>query len=749
MKHIMAAVLVLAAAASPAHGQGSRTVLGRVASGPDDTPLPGARVIVRGTAIEGVTDQRGTVQLVGVPRRPFMIVFERLGFNADSVKVTADQTLVTMTLQPVPVQLAPVIAEAPAAARQRFEEVAQTSTINLAPAEITSAPGLAEADVTRAIQLLPGTVSKNDFSTTLNIRGGEGDQNLFQLDGITLFNPTHMGGLFSTFDASAVETVELITGGFPATYGGRLSSVVDVQLREGNPSRFSARGQLSLLSAKLLVEGPVGRTGVRYLVGGRRTYADAIVNTFSPGTLPYYFADGLAKVTAPTPGNGSVSFTGYWGRDVLDFDWEDDASARTSVNVLFDWGNRAAGFSLEQPIGPFVLQHHLGVSKFTTSLAVESDLAGVKNTARLRSAAASVSLPRILGHDIRIGGAIEAYRMEYDIGSEAIGAEFFNDAYHPTVRSLFVDDQWRPFEWLILRPGVRFQSVAEADFESAAPRVSVKLFAGDNHAFVGSIGRYHQAIHSLRDQEIPYAIFEFWVGAGEFIPVGRSDHVVLGFERWVLPDLSVTVEGYRKTFANLVTRNREQDLKRRDDDFIPTEGDAWGGDVLIRKYSGKVTGWVAYSFTNASRTADGETFPPAHDRRHTVNIVAQTDGPWGSELGVRWGYGSPLPFNGFRGQWRHRVYDEVTHSFDNFNDEPIASEERNAERYPAYNRLDISLRWETVKWGGLLKPYVQLVNAYNRKNVFVYTFDYDRPPPIRKGISQIPLVPTFGVEFQW
>ena len=168
---------------------------------------------------------------------------------------------------------------------------------------------------------------------------------------------------------------------------------------------------------------------------------------------------------------------------------------------------------------------------------------------------------------------------------------------------------------------------------------------------------------------------------------------------------------------------------------------------MVRKYGAKLHGWLAYSFSKTSRVAAGEDFTPAHDRRHTLDIVLQSDGPLGSTMGVRWGFGSPLPYTDFVGEWRHREYNAIIHAFEDFENEPIPATRRNRARYPSYHRLDVSLRWEVNKWGGVLRPYFQVANIYNRRNVFVYTYHYDDRPATRTGISQLPLLPSFGLEF--
>jgi hypothetical protein len=336
--------------------------------------------------------------------------------------------------------------------------------------------------------------------------------------------------------------------------------------------------------------------------------------------------------------------------------------------------------------------------------------------------------------------------MNYGVRSLALETSLFQAHYAPTVWSLFADDRWRVAGWLLLRPGARLDYVTGPDQAFVSPRISFRTFLSPTDAIQGSVGRYHQAIHSIRDQEIPVTIFEFWIGADRYIPVGRSDHVVLGYERWFGRDIQLTVEGYRKTFANLVTPNRGQDLRLAGDEFIPADGDAWGADLLLRKHAGAVRGWIAYGYTRTVRRAQGVEFPPAHDRRHTLNVIAFLPGPIGSDLGVRFGVGSPLPYTGFIGEWDHRLYDATTNRFSDYETEPISST-INGQRYPTYTRLDVSLRWQFEKWGGQWEPYVQVANVYNRMNPFVYVFDYDTAPPTRTGVSQIPLLPTVGVEF--
>ena len=731
---------------TPAAAQQERAVRGQVRAVEDSVPLASVLVAIVRTGLATLTDDSGRFVIRGAPGGRLQIAVRRLGIAADTVVLAAERDTLTVYVRARAVTLAPVVVVGErSVALERFETVAQTSTVTLERADITSTPGLLEADVLRVVQLLPGLVVKNDYTIGYNVRGGESDQNLIQLDGVTIFNPSHLAGLFSTFDANAIDRADFLTGGFPAGYSGRLSSVLDITLRSGTPGETRMRGQVSLLSSKLLAEGPIG--GATFLVSGRRTYADAVVSAFSSEVLPYYFADLLGKVRYPYGSRGSVAATAYWGRDVLDFQLVKAAPGRDPVNLAFDWGNRLIGLTWRQPTGRTgTLEHRVAYSDFSTTLGLLPNLVRFDNDARVISLQSVYTPHPHAVHDVRLGAGVERYTMNYRISSPTLETTFFVAQYRPVVWSAFIDDRWAAGDGLLLRAGLRGEHVAGAGFTALSPRLTVKRFLGATRAVSVSVGRYYQAIHSIRDQELPITIFEFWIGADEHIPVARSDHAVLGYEQWFGRDVQLSVEGYGKTFRNLVTPNRAQDLRLEGDEFIPVDGYAWGLDLLLRRHFGTVRGWIAYGFVKTVRRALGVEFPPAHDRRHSLNVVMLMPGPLGSDMGVRWGFGSPLPYTGFTGEWEHRRYSATGHAFEATEREPISTR-INGERFPTYSRLDVRLHWDFDKWGVRWEPYLQVANIYNRKNVFLYFFDYQDSPATRTGVSQLPILPTFGIEF--
>jgi TonB-dependent receptor-like protein len=748
--------LALLAIASRLESQEGRLITGRVLAAADSTPLGSVRTGAVGTLAVTFTNSAGRFALrtpAGVAR----ITIRGLGIAPDTVTVPAGQDTVSIFARALAVRLAPVTIEREVSpARARFDTSAQTSIITLSPHDITQAPGLLEPDVVRAVQLLPGTVARNDYSLGYNVRGGESDQNLVRLDGVTVFNPSHVGGLFSTFDVNAVDGVDFLTSGFPAEYSGRLSSVLDVRLRPGNHDHVRGSGAVSLLSSKALVEGPAGPAS--FLFSARRTYADQVVKAFSSQTLPYYFTDLLGKVDLPYRGGGDVSVTGYWGRDALALNLVPASTGQKAIDLAFNWGNGLLGLNWRQPVGRGTLEQHLSVSQFSTALGLKPNLATYSNQARLWSAGSALTLAPGTHHHLKLGIDLERYDLRYTITNPAIPAAFrlggglsrafFDTRYRPDVLAVFADDQWRPTTALLVRAGLRAEHVTGAASSSVAPRAALKLFLSADQAITGSVGRYYQVVQSLRDQDLPISIFEFWVGANGSIPVARSDHLVLGYERWIGGATQFTVEAYRKTFGNLITPNPGLALRDSGRVFLPVDGNAWGVDVLLRRHTGAIRGWIAYSFVRAVRRSGGQQYPPVQDRQHTLNVVVQAPGPLHSELGIRWTLGSPLPYTALIGSWDHGIYSPTYGAFTDANNEPIGGA-LNGARYPIYSRLDAGFRWHGRKWGMRWEPYLDVVNVYNRRNVFAYFFNTDKKPPTRTAFYQLPILATFGVDFSW
>jgi hypothetical protein len=743
------ALLALAPAAARAQTGALRGVVRSAATG---EALAGPVVTVVGLARRVFGDSLGAFSVDAVPAGTWRVDVRRIGYRPQTVPAVirdGQETVLEVRLDAAPITLEPFTAVARSPERERFEEAAQVSTRSLDVRDIRRVPGLAESDLLRTVQLLPGVVARNDYSVGLNVRGGDADQNLVLLDGQVVFNPFHLGGLVSTFADDAVQGLDFLAGGFPARYGGRLASVLDIAERDGSGEGVHGSVAASLLTSKIALDGPLPGGVGTWLLAARRTYADKLVAALSSTEFPYHFQDLVGRVTLPHVFGGVLSASAFASGDYFRFTLAEATTGQLQSDFRFDWGNAVAGLAYQRALGPrAVLTQRAGVSRFFADIGVEPGLFSFGNTVQRFGLSGDLEV-RAGHHDLAAGYVLERHTIRYGAAATSVDVDFGVFRYRPTALEVYAEDQWRPRPWLLLRPGVRLTSVPSAGFFGTAPRFAAKVFLSGRTALSAAAGRYYQYVQSLRNEEIPFTLFEFWIGADTIVPVATADHVVLGLEHYVNDGLLVSVEGYWKRMGDLVDQNPADDPAVHGDEFRRARGRAYGLELYVHKTAGRVTGWISYALGKVTRTTeDGDRFAPAQDRRHNLNVVAMTRGPLGAEWTLRFGYGSPLPYTAIAGEWIHRFYDPDRNLFVGTNIEPYRTA-RNAARYPSYARVDLSARW-TFSWlGARWHPSVQLLNATARTNVFVYFYDYATQPPIRRGLSQFPLLPTVGMEVTW
>ncbi len=502
---------------------------------------------------------------------------------------------------------------------------------------LSALPAVGEPDVMRAVQLLPGVVARHDFTAGLNARGGEQDQNLVLLDGMPLDQPFHLGGVFGTFMDATVGDLRLQAGAFPASYGGRLSSVLEVTSAE--EARPGAHGemQLSALAASLAVGGatPDGRS--RWPLAARRTYADRIARAVADRDLPYWFHDAQLHASRRLGGGGTLSLTAYHGRDRLR---EDFAQRRDTLGVdgLYDlqWGNDAVGVTWAQPVGErSSLLHRASVSRFVS----DQD---------------------------EVGGALLAA----------------ND-----VREWRATGAWR-------RGGVRLEHLSSAGWTGLSPRLSARWFTSETMAATVAAGSTAQWVHALREEDDALRLFARRVLSDSGIPVARASQASVGLERWLTRSRFVRIDAFGKRYGTLIERNPTDDRGVIGDEFRQITGTSRGVDVFLRQVeTGPRSAWLAYTYTWNERRDGVTAWLPAQDRRHTLNTV----GTWrlgnGTVLGGRVGVGSGVPCTGIEAQLVRRVADPRGNQWDrnvverDLQGVPAA---RNAERLPPFVRLDLS-----------------------------------------------------------
>ena len=762
------ALLVLLPSLIAAQGPG--VVAGRVTVRADTgvaTPVAGARVTIAGTTIGTVTGADGRYALDRVPPGASIVRVGLLGYRAveRAIRLDAGDTVrVDVTLHPDTRLLDPVRTSARAAEIEQFLARPNVATITMSAAAMAGVPSVGEPDVVRVVQLLPGVLSRNDFNTGLTVRGGEADQNLILLDGHPIHNPFHLGGLFSTFMDATVGGVELLTGAFPARYGGRLSSVLDVRSAEDVRPGVHASADISALATTGRVSGAFRGGRGTWSVAGRRTYADALARVFTDNIFPYHFRDFHGRATYALPGDVRLGVTAYTGRDVLDanlaeFEADSSPTRAREGRWAFGWGNRVFGASVSRDLGPgsrlpllglplgdsATIEQRLSTSGFSTLLDLGDGAHSQRSEIRDVRVAGSLLVHR-RAHDLSIGYELATHRLRYASVSSQTGTTGFDFVQRPVSGAAWVGDLWRVSPRWLMEGGLRAEGLTGRQWAALSPRVSMKFFVTPSLALTGAAGRSTQWLHSLAgDGALRY--FDIWIASDSFIPVATAWHSVAGMEKRFDAG-SVRVEGYVKRYDRVLEANWSEDPSRRGDEFFQAQGTSYGVDVLARwQRASGAGGWVAYSFGRSIRWRDSLRWAPGHDREHDLDIVTT----WHMaryRVGVRFGFATGSPYTPIVGQIVRRVYDP---SLDRWGTgdpalyrEPIGGR-RNSARFPPSHRLDFDVSREFLRSGVTLAPYLSVANAYNAQNVFVYLYDYSTDSPTRRAISQFPILPSAGV----
>ena len=693
--------------------QNNGSVYGFVTDSSNGEALIGANVFITDLALGMATDINGYYVLQEIPQGSYEVSVSYVGYKIfrQKIDISDGQSVkldLVLTEEVVSFSEVEVTAE-----KIKRKNNIQPSTVNLSPRMLRSAPALAEPDLFRTIQALPGVLTTSEFSTGLVIRGGNTDQNLILLDGVTVYNPSHLGGIFSNFIVDGVKEAELIKGAYNAEYGGRLSAVLNIISREGNQKKFEGKANLSLLSAQATLEGPFYKGA--WVFSGRRTYFDKIFQNV-PSIPPYYFYDVQSHVYSDLSPKDRISLSFYNGVDDLVFD---------TFGLSGRWGNRTLSsqyrrvFS-EKLIGNFLLANSLFFTEFGLggSNGLNSD-----NQIDDATLAANFSWFKSSSSTVKFGAQIKNLGFLY--------TNSFNDSLQfeintkPKEFASYAKLKYSPSKKVILEPGLRlnFYSVYS---DSLFPdlRFGMKYLLTEDRYLNFSVGNYHQFIATFQDDYNP-TILDQWIAVDRTIAPAKSSQIVLGYEEYVSDLYKFQVEGYYKDIKNLFTF--EESRATTDEAFsdtalselvTPSNGYAYGLELFAQKMSGRLNGWLAYTFSVSRKSMNSifydknEEYYNSWDRTHSFSalgnyqISQKWDMNWKLSLQSGQAY---TPIIGYYNQILPESPDEVYRTIPG---------KRNSARYSPYSRLDLGFVYHTKFFGSKMDIYVQIINVFNRKNIF-------------------------------
>ena len=778
-------------------------------------PISYANVFLSNSSIGAATNSDGYFVLSGIPSGLYEVNVTMIGYGVFKEEVNLlnrESVRLEIRLTEEAIKGIEVLVTAE---RQKFERSMESSQIALDLREINSAPAFVEPDVFRTLQMLPGVQTTSDFSSALYVRGSTPDQNLIMLDGIAVYNPYHLGGIFSTFNTDAIKEADFHAGGFPARYGGRMGAILNVINREGNTEKITGSANLSLISSKALIEGPLPKwKGMKgsWMISGRRTYIDKVVDALAlpsgsknsdgsdiPLRFPYYFYDYQIKANLDIDQDHRLTFTRFYGDDVLDFSYEDPSETVSNENVTIQqdskfgldwpWGNQTNGLTWRWIVSPkMITKTFLSNSRYrfdfdlffqNRDLYTYSD-STVINFINFNWNIYDIIKDRTLetevqykySNDHEFTGGFQIKKIRFDLGIQYdLETQDTSFTWNPLSLknntqeiSFFLQDRWEVSKRLKIRSGLRLTDYNLHKKIYADPRIGMKYHISDDIALKANWGLYHQFLTTANNQDENLRLVELWLGIPKEKPASVSEHVIGGIEYMSPRNIFYRIELYQKTFENLLTLKQdnanEYEGTSQDstmNEFWDTRGNSNGIELLVKKSSGKFNGWIGYTFSETKYyTEPSGWHNPNFDRTHTINIVGNYDLTSDLELSAALTQSSGNPYTKILG----RVYDWEQSLYNDSYWYPIDSYlvgAKNTERYDDYFRIDIGM---TRKGGNLFgleyDTYWQIMNLTRHINILSYRYRTKTDPLTgnqlgvqRQPIPMFPLIFTFGVKFEF
>ena len=603
-----------------------------------------------------VTDSAGSF-LIQVPKGKFQITISYTGYKKFSQSLSiARDTIIYFFLQTKNEELNEIIVTADRTLQSDQFETTRMSTNTLSGKEISSIPVLGgEADLIKTIQLLPGVTKGADGTTDLFVRGGAADQNLVMLDGAPVYNTGHLFGFLSVFNSDMLDKVESINGAFPSEYGGRLSSILDVSSKSTMPNRTKLKGNIGLLASRLMIEQPIVKDKLAIWVAGRRTYVDQVIR-LTGEELPYFFYDLNAKVIYKPNARDRMEFTIYEGNDVLDFSRAPRATLRNrNITNSFTLGNSTQTFLWKRNFYNFnttlslyrtVFQYNIQSTFTDNALFVNSSIVDVGG----KWIIASDSLKK----KISVKGGVEM--VQHQVAPNRItttgeisdilksGATTPQTALE-TSGFFHVDGSLTPR--LRFNAGARVSSayVNNTFYVNPEPRVAFRYAIDSLTAIKASYSRMAQYLHRVSSAAVAFPT-DIWYPVTSRVKPQTADQIALGVQRtFPKQNVYVSVEGYYKWMHDLIGYKEGASLLLNtnfENQLVQGKGLSYGLEVLIKKESGKLTGWISYTLAKSERQYDevnnGDWFLARYDRRHNLAVVMNY------QLSKRWSVSSVFEF---------------------------------------------------------------------------------------------------------
>lgn len=753
------------------------TLSGSVKEADTGEDLIGATILIRELPGTGTTTNVYGYYSITLDQGIYTVDYQFVGFETQTYKIELTQNInqnVELNLNGLEIEEVVISAE-------RADENVQStkmSVTKLDPREVELIPVLfGERDLLKTIQLTPGVKSAGEGNSGFYVRGGGIDQNLILLDEAPVYNASHLLGFFSVFNSDAIKDLTLYKGGIPAEFGGRASSVMDIKMKDGNSKRYGLSGGIGLISSKLTFEGPIVKDKGSFILSGRRTYADVFLNFSSNEVLQnstLYFYDLNAKANYQISEKDRLFVSGYFGRDIFGFN---------SNQFGFDWGNAT---------GTMRWNHLFNEKMFSNTTLIWSDYDYKFKINFAENVGFSVSSGIIdysikqdfswfpaPNHTIKFG--LQSTYHTFQPGTIEVDDEngIFNGDTIPEQYALesgvYVQDEFKINNFFSLNYGLRYSlfnqlgpgliRTYDADgnilteenygqnelirtYGGIEPRVSAKLLLDKNSSLKLSITRNYQYLHQLSNSTTTSPT-DIWVPSSINIAPQIGDQIALGYYRNFFNDqFESYVEGYYKNLSNLIDYRNGANLvlnENVESELVFGSGYAYGLEFFLKRKTGRLTGWLSYTYGRTIRVFDdindGEPFPARQDRIHDLSLVLLYD------ISPRWKVsGSFIYYTGDAATFpsgRYVIGDVEVPYYT----------ERNGYRFPDYHRADFGITYNAKTKKRFESSWnFSVYNFYAKENAFVINFQEKESNPGENEAVQVALfkiIPSISYNFKF
>jgi hypothetical protein len=742
------------------------TVSGHVKDAKTGEELIGVPVYVKEAKTGATTNVYGFYS-VTLPAGNYTFQYSYLGYlTKDTILKLSKNMTINMELGTSQVDLNEVVISAEKENASVTDIKMSSEKLNIET--IKAIPAfMGEVDVLKSIQLLPGVQSGGEGTTGFNVRGGSPDQNLIQLDEAPVYNASHMLGFFSVFNADAIKDVEIYKGGIPAEHGGRLSSLVDIRMKDGNNKKFSMEGGIGTISSRLTVEGPIVKDKSSFFISARRTYADLYLqfsNNEAIRANKVYFYDLNAKLNYKLSEKDKVFISGYFGQDVFKF--------RNDFKIA--WGNKTGTARWNHVINQKLFSNVTFIySDYDYTITSLTGTESFRGLLEIQDYGLKADMTYYLntGNTIKFGintiyhtinpGSVEK------LDDESVVNDMSLNKKHAFENAIYISDEMAVTPKLSFQYGLRYsfmQNIGgtvykyDAGMENVTdtinykstdihkvqggfePRISVRYTINEQSSVKASYNRMIQYLH-LVSNTAGGTPLDIYMPSDEYVKPQIADQVALGYFRNFKNNMfEASVEGYYKKLQNQIDFKDNADLLLNSNierEVLSGSGKAYGVELMVKKQKGKLTGWLSYTWSRTERKIDGinngSPYPVRQDRPHSVNLVTTYHLGKRWELGATWVYASgnaiTMPSGGF-------MYNDIV--------VPVYTE-RNGYRMPSSHRLDVSLTLN-----GRNKPNkkfhsswnLSIYNVYARQNPYSIQLRQNADNPKQMEAVQTSIVGT-------